>query len=89
MKVLTLDERNGYRIQFADFLDRLAEPGYDFGDWDQFIVVHYPDEFLEELRRCTVRLAIGQLEHELDSAGGRQLLRAWALAIRCSVHPPI
>lgn len=82
------EQRDNHRLRFADFLERLAEPGCKRADWDQFIVVHYPDEFLEEMRRCTVRLAIGELGYELDSPGGRQLLLAWALAIRCSVQTP-
>ena len=85
MTLMTREHRNSYRIQFADFLERLATPGNEQADWDQFIVVHYPDEFLEELRRCTTRLAIGELGYKLDSLEGRQILRAWALALRCSV----
>jgi hypothetical protein len=70
MKLQTREQRDHYRVQFADFLERLTSPDDDHSDWDQFIVVHYPDEFLEEMRRCTVRLAIDKL---------------WALAILCSV----
>ena len=85
MKPQMREQRDHYRVQFADFLERLTDPNYDHSDWDRFIVVHYPDDFLEEMRRCTVRLAIGKLGAELGSAEGRQILRAWAIAVRCSV----
>lgn len=78
-------ERGNYRQQFADFLDRLAAGTVDSDEWSSFAVVHYPDEFLEEMRRCTVRLGIGELPHALDSTEGRQWLRAWAAAIRSSL----
>jgi hypothetical protein len=74
--------RGNYRQQFADFLDRLAAGTRRDEEWLSFVVTHYPDEFLEEMRRCTVRLDIGEMECELDSAQGRQLLHAWAIAIR-------
>jgi hypothetical protein len=78
-------KRGNYRRQFADFLDRLAAGTAHAEEWHSFVVTHYRDEFLEEMRRCTVRLGIGQLEHAMDSDDGRQILRAWAVAIRSSV----
>lgn len=44
--------------------------------------MHYPDDFLEEIRRNVVRLSIGELEYPLDSDEGRQLLREWASMLR-------
>lgn len=79
-------ERGNYRRQFADFLDRLAISGVDRDEWSSFIIVHYLDEFLEEMRRCTVRLAIGELQINIDSDEARQILGAWAIAIRSSIH---
>jgi len=75
-------ERGNYRRQFADFLDRLAAGQVDKDEWSSFVITHYPDEFLEEMRRCTVRLAIGHLVHKVESNEGKQTLRAWAIAIR-------
>ena len=74
------------RRQFADFLDRVASRSPDPEEWSSFIVTHYPDEFLEEMRRCTVRLVCGYLPQRADSHEGRQILRAWAIAIRSSVR---
>jgi hypothetical protein len=78
--------RGDYRRQFADFLDRLAAGSAHPDEWSSFVVTHYPDEFLEEMRRCTVRLGGGHLEPAADSAEGRQVLRAWAVAIRSAVR---
>jgi hypothetical protein len=76
-------EHGDYRRQFADFLDRLASGSVDdVEEWSSFIVTHYPDEFLEELRRCTVRLCHGRLGLDEKSVEGQQTLRAWALALR-------
>jgi hypothetical protein len=74
-----------YRLQFADFLDRLAAARVSVEEWQSFVVTHYPDEFLEEMRRCTVRLRGGHLPLAPDSDEGRQLLRAWAIAVRSAV----
>jgi hypothetical protein len=50
------------------------------------VVTHYPDEFLEEMRRRTVRLGGGHLPQPMESPEGRQLLQAWAVAIRSAVR---
>ena len=42
------------RLAFAEFLTRLA--ACDDADWEKYIVAHYADEFLEELRRCVMRM---------------------------------
>lgn len=83
-------QRGNYRRQFADFLDRLAAGTAHDDEWSSFVVTHYPDEFLEEMRRCAVRLGIEELGCKIDSSEGRQLLRAWAIAIRSSMptNPP-
>lgn len=75
------------RRQFADFLDRLAAGTAHPDEWSSFVIRHYyPDEFLEEMRRCVVRLGIGHLPQSMGSDEGRQLLRAWAVAVRSAVH---
>lgn len=78
---ILLQEGN-YRQQFADFLDRLASGSVHTEEWSSFVVTQYRDEFLEEMRRCTVRLGGGHLPYTIDSDEGRQILRAWAIAIR-------
>jgi hypothetical protein len=79
-------ESGNFRQQFADFLDRLASGPVSKDEWSNFVVTQYPDEFLEEMRRCTVRLLQDRLVHKGDSQEGKQTLRAWAIAIRSSVH---
>ena len=79
-------QRGNYRQQFADFLDRMTSRSPDPEEWSSFVITHYPDEFLEEMRRCTVRLVCGYLPQRADSHEGRQILRAWAIAIRSSVR---
>ena len=74
--------RENVRRQFADFLDRLASGTLHANEWLSFIVTHHQDEFLEEMRRCTVRLSNGEMSPVLQSTEGRHLLRAWAVALR-------
>ena len=78
-------QQGNYRRQFADFLDRLASRAVDNDEWSSFIITHYPDEFLEEMRRCTVRLAQNRLVHSDGSPEGNNTVRAWAIAIRSSL----
>jgi hypothetical protein len=75
-----------YRLQFADFLDRLAAAPVGAEEWSSFVVTHYPDEFLEEARRRCVRLACGYGYHDRgpDTPAGRELLRLWAGQLRAS-----
>jgi len=84
--VAVLLEHGNYRRQFADFLERLASGTAHDEEWSSFVITQYPDEFLEEMRRCTVRLGGGHLALCMDSAEGRQILRAWAIAIRSAVR---
>lgn len=88
MDAAILLQRGNYRRQFADFLDRLASGTAHADEWSSFVITQYPDEFLEEMRRCAVRLGGGHLVPviDIDSAEGRQVLRAWAIAIRSAVR---
>jgi hypothetical protein len=86
MKNPILLRTGNHRHQFADFLDRLVAGSAHPDEWSSFVVMHYPDEFLEEIRRCVVRLAIGQLPLSLESPEGRQVLRAWAMAVRSAAR---
>jgi hypothetical protein len=69
------------RLAFAGFLDRLATG--DDADWEQYIATHYADKFLEELRRCVMRLrhysTVAWNEHD-----SRDMLLHWAHALRLS-----
>ncbi|HEY2786419.1 MAG TPA: hypothetical protein VGJ05_15740, partial [Fimbriiglobus sp.] len=56
---MLLNSEGNYRLQFADFLDRFASDIAGEEEWSSYIVTQYPDEFLEEMRRCCVRLTIG------------------------------
>jgi hypothetical protein len=75
-----------YRLQFADFLDRLADGPVGAEEWLSFVVTHYPDEFLEEIRRQCVRLACGYGDRDQrpDTPAGREVLRLWAGQLRAS-----
>lgn len=83
------------RLKFADFLERLADDNHvSTIEWQRLVVAHYPDEFLEEIRRCTVRLMQDQLPYQSNTDPAREALRCWAIAIRSScladhVHDPI
>jgi hypothetical protein len=47
------------RIQFADFLDKLAASSvHNKEHWLTFVVEHYVDDRLEAIRRDLVRLSI-------------------------------
>ena len=82
MKPETITSRN----EFASFLDRLASGDSSGNDWQQFAVTHYPDEFLEEIRRNVVRLYQNSLPLEPDTESANQLLSCWALTIRASIR---
>lgn len=49
------------REAFADFLDRYANHETNEAEWEHFVIQHYGDSFLEEIRRCVVRLVINKL----------------------------
>ena len=74
-----------YRNEFASFLDRLASGDSSGSDWQQNIIAHYPDEFLEEIRRNVVRLYQNSLPVQPDTESAKQLLNCWALTIRSSI----
>jgi hypothetical protein len=72
------------RSSFADFLDRYADNKTGTIEWDHFAVQHYGDSFLEEVRRCVVRLAINNLPIHGDTEAARDLIRSWAFLLRSS-----
>jgi len=74
------------RSSFADFLDRYADNKTGSIEWDHFVVQHYGDSFLEEVRRCVVRLAINKLPIHGDTDAARDLIRSWATLLRSSTN---
>ncbi len=74
------------RNSFADFLDRYADNGTGSIEWDHFVVRHYGDSFLEEVRRCVVRLAINRLPIRGETDAARDLIRSWAILLRSSTN---
>jgi hypothetical protein len=70
----------GRRCAFANFLEQLASSGsIPREQWQTFVVTHYPDDALEEIRRQCVRLAISVDERNDWSEGERLQLKAWEL----------
>ncbi len=74
------------REAFADFLDRYADNRTDSSEWDHFVVQHYSDSFLEEVRRCVVRLSINKLPIHGDTEAAREIVRSWAFLLRSSTN---
>lgn len=74
------------REAFADFLDRYAHNKTGTIEWDHFVVQHYGDSFLEEIRRCVVRLVINKLPIHGDTEAARDLIRSWATLLRSSTN---
>ncbi len=49
---------NDHRIAFAKFLRRLVSEQINTIEWQKFIVTHYHDEMLEQIRRNVAKLSI-------------------------------
>jgi hypothetical protein len=77
------------RDAFADFLDRHANNKADSTEWTHFVVRHYGDSFLEEIRRCVVRLAINELPIHGDTEAAHEILRSWGFLLRSSTNSTI
>lgn len=76
------------REAFAEFLDRYANRQTDVSEWDHFVIRHYGDSFLEEVRRCVVRLAINELPIHGGTDAAREMVRSWAFLLRASKNAP-
>jgi hypothetical protein len=70
------------RIEFAKFLRRLAAGSVKEIEWNKFIVTHYSDDRLEEIRRSVVRLAIGQAGAVQWSDSELAALQHWSPELR-------
>lgn len=72
------------RVDFADFLSRVAAGRVGTIEWQRFIVTHYRDELLESIRRQAAKLSI-------DRDGGKEwsdsefaALQQWSRQLRSS-----
>lgn len=74
------------RQAFADFLDRYAEHTSNEAEWDRFVIQHFGDSFLEEIRRCVVRLVINKLPKHGSTDAAYEMLRSWAFLLRSSTN---
>jgi hypothetical protein len=71
-----------YRLEFAAFLQRVAAHAYGTIEWHRFVVCHYHDEVLEDIRRKLVKMSI-------DREGGKEwsdtelaALQQWSRELR-------
>jgi len=74
------------REAFADFIDRYADRKTHASEWQHFVIQHFGDSFLEEIRRCVVRLASNKLQIHGDTEPARDILRSWAVLLRSSTN---
>jgi hypothetical protein len=70
--------KENHRREFAEFLRDFAAGSSSNVDWQRFVVTHYPDEQLEDIRRSLVRLAIDQQGSKQLSDEDRKRLQSWA-----------
>jgi hypothetical protein len=69
------------RTLFAEFLVRLAEGSATLAHWDAFIVEHYPDILVEDIRRACVRMFLHRTALGPLGEAERVQLHAWATAL--------
>lgn len=74
------------REAFARFLERHAQHRTGQIEWNHFIVRHYGDTFLEEIRRCVVRLMQNRLPIHGDTDAAIEMLHSWAFLLRSSTN---
>ncbi|KAK0038698.1 hypothetical protein Bpfe_031559 [Biomphalaria pfeifferi] len=67
------------RGDFIDYLNKLINEPYNKDDWFNYIIEHYPDEELEEIRRKIVRLRIAAGDPEIFpvTEEHREKLKEW------------
>lgn len=84
-----LSSDRAIRTRFAEFLEGLATGAATRAHWDAFVVEHYRDDTVEEIRRDCVRLFRAEDEHWLKrirtNAEAAQLLN-WAASLRSAEH---
>jgi hypothetical protein len=74
-----------WRLEFADFLDRLVAVKGRVGiaDRSKYIVAHYPDEEIEKMRRTIVGLGISWQGRDWPEFNC-EMVSGWARQIRQS-----
>jgi hypothetical protein len=83
-------KNDGTRDAFAGFLRRLAAGKVGGIEWERFIVQHYADEFLEDIRRRVARLTIAQHGGLQWSDSELAALQQWSRELRqASDEPPL
>lgn len=71
------------RKAFVLFLERFGAGTVETQDWQQHAETHYADKFLEEFRRCVVRLdGMSGIEESHRS----QMFQHWAIAVSMSLE---
>lgn len=73
---------NERRLAFADFLHRVATGNIGAIEWNRFVVTHYSDGFLEDIRRRLVRLSIERDGSKEWSDSELAALQQWAGELR-------
>jgi len=73
---------NPTRTQFADFLRRLAAGKVKEIEWSRFVVTHYRDPELEEIRRSLGRLCINKAGGVQWSDSEFAALQHWSRTLR-------
>lgn len=78
-----------WRSEFADFLDRLAAAKGHVGTagWSRFMITHYPDEEIEDMRRSVVRFSINWRSRDWPELNC-ELISGWAKKLRMSAAAP-
>lgn len=91
--VIDLLRANGvaerWRIEFIDFLERLivVKGRVEVVDWNRFIITHYPDEEIEEMRRTIARLQHSWAHRDWPELN-LELVAEWVKKLRQSVTYP-
>ena len=74
-----------WREEFANFLDRLSATRgrVSVRDWQRYVVTHYQDEPIEEIRRTVARLGANWANRDWPDLNC-ELVSEWAEQIRGS-----
>jgi hypothetical protein len=74
------------RLAFADFLERLGTGKTNPGDWFEYVINHYQDEYVEEIRASCARLAVEGEGLPPRTDDHRRQLKEWAEELRASAR---
>ena len=78
-----------WRTEFIGFLERLIafKGRVEDRDWSKFIITHYPDEEIEEMRRTIARLGHSWAYREWPELN-LELVAEWVKKLRQSAAYP-